>query len=170
MNRGLLVLLLALSGCVSFREVDFVVDLAAQTATYTYRDFTGSAGDLNEFVQDFLQGDALTSAFPAATVQSVAPVVQGEDLDVVVTLAFTDPYQVGIRPWDKRTPYRFCAPDGLVIVESNADFRDPDGCVVWKKGVKTLRVHALQSNRTDDPSLLVPFQDWDAAGRPALSE
>lgn len=171
MRRAPLMFLLVLAGCVQFRSVDFVVDLNAQKATFTYRDFTGNGeDDLESFVNDVLGGGQLTAEFPKAQVQRVEPVPNGEQLDVVVELGFTDPYAVGIRPWDKRTPYRFCAPEGLVITETNADFRDPDGCAVWRKSAKVLRVHAEHPAASGDPSLLTLFQGWDAAGRPPIAD
>lgn len=168
MSRALLLLPL-LAGCLTYHSVDYVVDLSANKATFTYHDFTGDGqDDFDSFVENLGSGQ-LIAEFPKATLLSIEPVAEGEHLDVVVALGFTDPYDVGIRPWDKRTPYRFCAPNHLVITETNADFRDPDGCAVWKRGAKILRIRAEQASSSGDPSLLSFFQSWDAAGRPPVS-
>lgn len=164
------ILPLALSGCFAYTSVDYTLDVAARRVKIVYCDLRGS--DRDDFVslmKDVSTGDAFHSAFPKATVSRQEVVPNAQTLEVQVDLQGSSPADLGLQPWDKAAPYRFCPPDNLVITATNAAYRDADGCAVWMKGARVLRVHAVPPIPTEGESLLPQFQKWVADGRPDLS-
>lgn len=163
-----LLLLLPLTGCFEYAAVDYTLDVKANRAALVYRDLRGDDNDFATLVKDLLPGDAFHSAFPKASVSREELVVNGETLEVQVDLQGSTPSDLGLQPWSPREPYRFCPPDNLVVTTSNATYRDADDCLVWKKGTRVLRVHAVPPTPLGGESLLGQYLDWVADGRPEL--
>lgn len=167
MKRASLVLLPLLGGCLEFGGVDMVIDLSAGTATVTWQDFRGeSEQDVLDLVEGAIEGDALLSVFPRATVVDRALVEDGDTLDVRYTLSFERPAELGVGAWTAPASHRICPPVGLVVTRANATARDADGCAIWDRRVKVLRVEMAQARGSDSPHLLGPYRAWREAGSP----
>lgn len=163
MIRRLLPLLplVALSGCLSFERVLYQIDLSAGKAVFIWQDLRGTGyGDFNDLLEDYVQGEAASKEFPRAVVEKKFMVPDGDSLDFELHLSFTSPEQLGILSWDAEHPYRFCPPDGLTVRAANADFRDPDGCVVWKAGATSLHIEAMRIDGVADETLLDEYKRW----------
>ena len=169
--RRWLPLLALLGGCLQFGGVDYVIDLKAGTATLTWRDLRGDgADDFKQLIGPVSRDRTFAPGLDGATLVRQEPVANGETLDFVVEATFTDPAQVGLMDWDARHPTRLCPPDNVSVTESNAAYRDADGCLIWRKGTQVLRLHATAralSPEAEAQSLLPAFQAWAAEGRPA---
>lgn len=162
--------LLVLTGCVDYASVDYVIDLRAGTATITYQDLRGEGqDDLATLIEKLIPEGNFEAEFPRATVIRKEAVAREGRLDVDVELKLASPSQAGIGAWDARLPYRLCPPEDAVFVETNASFRDADGCVIWEKGARVLRAQAVVHGTVDGESLLPLFEQWVAAGRPPLA-
>jgi len=170
MRRLLLLPLLLATGCVDYVSVDYVIDLRAGKATVTYQDLRGDGhDDFVTLVTKLIPEGNFEAEFPRATVVRKGPVAREGRLDVDVELSLPDPGAARVGAWDASAPYRLCPPEGAVFVETNASFRDADGCAIWRKGVRVLRAQAVMQTEPTNGSLLGEFQSWDAAGRPELS-
>lgn len=169
--RSLLLLLPLLTGCVDYVSVDYVIDLRAGKATITYQDLRGDGqDDFVTLMAKLIPEGSFEAEFPRAEVLRKEAVARDGRLDVDVELRLATPAQVGLGAWDARNPYRLCPPEDAVFVETNASYRDADGCVIWEKGARVLRAQAVQRGAHDGRSLLPEFQAWVEAGRPSLKE
>jgi hypothetical protein len=170
MRHLLLPVLLLTAGCVDYVSVDYVIDLRAATASVTYQDLRGDGhDDFVTLMARLIPEGTFEAEFPRATVQRKEAVAREGRLDVDVELSLPDPGAARVGAWDAAAPYRLCPPEGAVFVETNASWRDADGCAVWRKGTKVLRARAVMQAVPTNASLLGEFQSWDAAGRPTLS-
>lgn len=158
-----------LAGCVEVDRVDIVVDVRERTIVLTYRDVRGDDGDLKTLVTTLFEDGTFTSPMPRATLVSQELVPRGAGLDVDVKMTFERPSDASLHAWDARFPYRFCPPADLVVTETNATAKDDQGCVLWRKGTRTLRVTAHHARPPTSGSLLPQFQAWDAQGRPPFT-
>jgi hypothetical protein len=160
--------LLLLPSCVDLDGADWVIDLAAHSATAVFENFRGSSdSDLKDFQDHILKEDSLTSNL-TAHVTSKDVVVDGERLNLRVNVTFERPADLGIGLWDANAPYRLCPQDDMVFTAANADWRDADGCLIWRTGAQTLRFHVAPRKHSLQPSLLSRYQEWVAHGRPEL--
>lgn len=163
-------LLLLLTGCLDYARVDYVIDLRSGRATITYQDLTGDGQqDFAALVTNLVPGNSFEAEFPKATVLRREVVPKDGRLDVEIELQLEDPSQAGVRAWDHKRPYRLCPPEDASFAETNATYRDADGCVIWEKGTKVLRAVAITRGPREGESLLPYFQRWEAEGRPELS-
>lgn len=170
MRRLFPLTLLLATGCVDYVSVDYVIDLRAATATVTYQDLRGDGSD--DFVTlmtKLIPEGNFEAEFPRATVIRKEAVARDDHLDVDVVLSLPDAGAARVGAWDASAPYRLCPPEDAVFVETNASFRDADGCAIWRKGTRVLRARAVMQSVPGNGSLLGEFQRWDAAGRPDLS-
>lgn len=169
-GHATLPLLLLLAGCVDYASIDYVIDLRAGKATITYQDLRGEGqDDLATLIGKLIPEGNFEAEFPRATVLRKEAVARQGRLDVDVELKLATPSEAGVGRWDARHPYRLCPPEDAVFVETNASFRDADGCVIWEKGARVLRAQAVLHGTVDGESLLPLFEQWVAAGRPDLS-
>ena len=169
MRRLLPLILVLTAGCVDYVSVDYVIDLRAHKATITYQDLRGDGhDDFVTLMTKLIPEGNFEADFPRATVTRKEPVVRDGRLDVDVELSLPDPGAARLGAWDEAAPYRLCPPEGAVFVQTNASWRDADGCVIWQKGTRTLRAQAVMQAVPTSGSLLGEFQHWDAAGRPDL--
>ena len=167
MSRRAAFLAIFLAGCVEFDGMGLVIDLKAGTALATWKGVRGGGeDDFAALMTQIVPGDTLLQLFPRATVVGRSVVQTGDALNVELELSFTDPSQMGVRSWNDKHPYRLCPQTGMVITAANADGRDADGCVVWRRGVKVLRADFAVQPRSQQGSLLPLHQAWVEAGRP----
>ena len=170
MQRALALALLGLTGCFQYSSVDYTLDLRSNRAEIVYRDLRGDGWeDFVSLMKSTTSDNAFREEFPRASVsrEEVAP--NGATLELQLDLAGSSPADLGLAPWDAATPYRFCPAFGNTITASNATYRDPDGCLVWKKGTRVLRIHATPLGPVGGDSLLPSYQKWVAEGRPDLN-
>ncbi len=162
-------LLLLLCGCVDYARVDYVIDLRAGKATITWQDLRGEGrDDLTTLLTKLIPEGSFEAEFPRATVLRKEAVPQEGRLDVVVELGLAAPADAGLGAWDRRRPYRLCPPEDAEFTQTNADYRDADGCVVWRRGVGVLRAQARMRGEVEGESLLAEYERWVAEGRPPL--
>lgn len=161
--------LLLLTACVDYVSVDYVIDLRAGRATITYQDLRGEGkDDLVTLIEKLIPEGSFEAEFPRATVLRKEPVSRDGRLDVEVELALQTPSQAGLGAWDAALPYRLCPPEDAVFVETNASYRDADGCLIWRRGARVLRAQAVLRGEPGAQSLAPLYDAWVAEGRPKL--
>ncbi len=161
-----------LGGCLEIGGTEWRIDLANHSASLRLTDLrsteeSGAGTDLKQLIEKYVEGDAITSRFPAANFGKASVRVEGASLVLDVPVTWRTPRDVGLSDWDLAGPYRFCPDHGYMITKSNADFRDGDGCVVWAAGRTVLVVHT-DDGLSGGPSLATVFSAWEAQGRPEL--
>lgn len=163
--------LFALTGCYEYDRVEWVIDTSAHSATVRLADLRSGqerdSSQLNSVLSGLVQGTGIEERFPGAEVVRKELVPNGDQLDFVASLRIDDPSDLLLARWDERRGWRFCPSEpGMVIVESNAAWRDAAGCVVWRRSARVLRVIERQPTPASPFSLLSAYQDWETQGRP----
>jgi hypothetical protein len=160
------------SGCLEVGGFQWRIDVPAHTAQLTLTGLTSSstseaAGDLRSLVEDFVAGENLQKRYPRARFGERTLRVNGDELVLDVVVDWTFPTDLGLRDWDAGHAFRFCPEAGYDVLRANADYRDPDGCVIWN--TERTALHLDSDDGAHDRTSLVPvFQAWEAAGRPPL--
>lgn len=153
--------LLLLAGCLEVDGVDLVVDLRAGEATATWQNLRGEgAGDLG--AADELAQSFASSWFPRAALLEHGLIEDGETLDLWLRLGFERPEELGLGAWDPRHPYRYCPLPDMVIVQTNAGFRDAQGCAVWARGAEVLRLNLRSTRQSGQGHLLEAWRGAQA--------
>lgn len=164
------VVALPLTGCLEIDGVGFVVDLAQRTGTLALRDI-GAAGsddlaaDVASLRADYLEGTALEGqadhfGFAQWHVSARHVTPREGRLDGDVAFTFDSPHDLELWSWDAEHPTAWCPPAGWYVTRANASFRTREGCLVWARGVTTLRVEVAHAR----PDGFVGLRDaWLAA-------
>ena len=161
MKRLLPLSFLLLTGCPSFDRVEYILQLDRHEAVFVWHDLRGSdSGDFNSILDDFVFGDKASEEFPRATVVSRRLVPHGEELDFRLDLRFETPDDIGILPGDATHPYRFCAPDGLMVSAAANALRDADHCVLFGKDTTVLHLEAKRVEGLHDTTMLPYYRKW----------
>ena len=159
-----MIALFLLSACLEVEGVDLVVDLREGQATATYQNFRGAGQeDLDSLLTNIEDGSYL-AIFPHASPIEQTLLEDGDTLDLLVRVGFTSTTDLGLGAWDTRRPHRYCPPPDMLITESNARYRDAEGCVIWGRGAKVLRVNMRFVRQSTEDQLLPTWQQAQAAG------
>ena len=153
--KGSLLAFALMTSCPSYAGRSIVVDTREHSAEIRWALIGDSAADLENVIHDYLEGDALEKNNPAWTITDKRLEPVGEDLHGVAQFAWAQVGDVGfVRAARPGYTLRFCPPVQEVVTSANAHARTPSGCVLWKPGVRVLRVETAVRPKGGETSLL----------------
>jgi len=157
--KGSFLALAFMASCPSYTGRTLVVDTRDHSAEIHWVLVGEAASDLEDVIRDYLEGDELEKSHPAWTLTDKRLEPVGADLHGVAQLQWTHLGDVGfLRAARPGYAQRFCPPAKEVVTSANAHARTPSGCVLWKPGVKILRVETMVRPHSDESSLLPWYQ------------
>ncbi|MEM7158531.1 MAG: hypothetical protein AAF799_37170 [Myxococcota bacterium] len=155
MKRVLIAGLLLLTACPGHAGRSIVIDLEQRTATIRWTLEGSDPGDYRTIVEDYVEGDALNKEHPGWTIDAKRLEPVGEELHGVAELSWKAAGDVGItRAARAGYALRFCPAAHEMVKAANAHARTPSGCVLWKEGVKVLRIETVTRDNEGRRSLL----------------
>jgi hypothetical protein len=140
-----------LSGCLTAQYKEYKIhfnDKHSGTLTITYRNIFSQISDKDnadsvltsdyaELVSKYLAGNEIEKNFPDAKVKSKRLFENNGQLCGEVVLEFTDPSQVHLFKYDRRSPWMFAIPSDEDYFDSNGDKpADYMPVVFWKRNFK----------------------------------
>lgn len=162
MKRILISGLLLLTGCPGYARRTIVVDLENESATIRWVLEGADVYDYNTIVNDYVRGDTLNQEHPGWTIETKRLEPVGDELHGVAELTFSGAGDVGItRAVRSDYALRFCPGANEMVKAANAQARTPSGCVLWKEGVKVLRIETVTRGHENRSSLLKWYEADD---------
>ena len=180
-------MLVPLAGCPTFEQAQIVIDVKAQTMTFTFRNLSSDALPW-EVREDYMAVFDMARKLPTLPLKEIpgpdllreyhedeAPkvsyvshqlMVRDNQLDGEVVVTFESLSDLGIYQHDKKSPFMWCG-DGLVSTNGQL-VKVPNKCAVWDRKADTLELTLAPEESTELwTSLLPTYQAHQKEGAPS---